>query len=411
MDLFGRQALGWRWYAAGGLFLLAFGGLLSGVSLSERPGVPEAGLLTQAYYSLGLFVVGGLDVGVPEGGPMLGRIALWIAYFGAPLLTASAVIEAVLRVLVPQRWRMRRLRDHVLVVGADELTTSYLRVLRRYHPDDDVIVVDEAVETVREQELEETFGVTVVVGDMTHRFLMRELKVRRARKVMLLGGDDFKTFEAASRILRDYPKLAERLVVHGHNLRFLRSLQGSALLAQCTMFNAYNFAATSLVRNELAAHFKKTAARDVVVLAGFGRFGQTVLEELDENAAGEVATVAIIDKDADRRVLVVEEQDRLAGGYDRIVVQGDIGHPTAWHELQEQVDLADGEPVVILGTGDAGQNLRTALWLKGRWPNCLVFTRTNDTSELTRQMQIEHDIQGISITELVEENLPESWLG
>ena len=411
LQQFGRQPLGWRWYAAGTLFLLALIGFLSGVSVTERPDVQAAGVLTQAYYSLGLFVVGGLDLGVPTGGPWLGRAMLWIAYFGAPLLTASAVIEAALRVLAPQRWQLRRLRDHVVVVGSNELTTSYLRVFRRNHPEVPVVVVDDAIEHVRVQELIETFGVTVLIGDITHEFLVKELRLRRARKVMLLGDDDFQTFEPATRILRMYPKMADRLVLHCHRLRFMRAMQDSELVARCTSFNAYNFAAASLVRDELVTHFHRTAARDVVVLAGFGRFGQTVLEELTALAERDVETVAIIDEDADRRVLVVDEQKRLGGGFQRLVLQGDIGHPQVWRELLDNVDLTVGEPVVILGTGDAAANLRTALWIKRNWPNTLVFTRTNDASELARQVGGEHGIHSISITELVESNLPMAWLG
>ena len=88
----------WRWGAALLLFAAALLGLSSGVSLTERPDIESAGLLTKAYYSLGLFVVGGLDLGTPTGGPLIGRIMLWTAFFGSPLLMASAVIDALLMV-------------------------------------------------------------------------------------------------------------------------------------------------------------------------------------------------------------------------------------------------------------------------------------------------------------------------
>ena len=67
------------WRAAGALFFFfgALAGFESGVSVTERPGVAEAGLLTQAYYSLSLFVVGGIDLGTPYGGPLFGRVLVW----------------------------------------------------------------------------------------------------------------------------------------------------------------------------------------------------------------------------------------------------------------------------------------------------------------------------------------------
>jgi hypothetical protein len=117
----GRSTPGWRWPLAFALFVAGLVGLMSGVSVTERPEVVDAGVLTKAYYSLGLFVVGGLDLGTPTGGPWLGRMLLWLAYFGAPILTASAVIEAVVRVMTPQRWHLRRMKDHVVIVGTGDL--------------------------------------------------------------------------------------------------------------------------------------------------------------------------------------------------------------------------------------------------------------------------------------------------
>ena len=141
--------IGWRWWAAAILFLLGFGGLLAGVDVSERPGVADASNMTKAYYTLGLFVVGGLDIGTPQGGPWLARTALWIAYFGAPLLTASAVIEALIKVISPGRWQLRRLANHIIIFGSGRLTLSYLRLLRRNSPNVKVVVVDEKFDPVR----------------------------------------------------------------------------------------------------------------------------------------------------------------------------------------------------------------------------------------------------------------------
>jgi hypothetical protein len=46
------------------------------VSLSECPDVQSADILTKAYYSLGLFVMGGLDLGTPIDGPLFTRLML-----------------------------------------------------------------------------------------------------------------------------------------------------------------------------------------------------------------------------------------------------------------------------------------------------------------------------------------------
>ncbi len=402
--------ISWRWTLALIFFLFAMVGLSSGVSLSERPGVGNADLLTRAYYSLGLFVVGGLDVGIPTGGPIWGRILLWMAYFGAPLLAASALLEAVLSAMSRQRWKLRRMRNQIIVVGTGDLTTSYLRVLRREDQKTPVVVVDTKVDPVRQLELTESFGVTVVVGDVTHEFMLKELRLHRALRVILLGDDDFLSFEAASKMLRMYPRLEHKIVVHCASLRFLRATQDTRIARHSIRFNAYNLAATGLVRDTLLQHFLSTKGRDTVVLAGFGLFGQTILEELQQYALDQIETVVLIDLDVNRRIQVVDEQRRAPATHKRHILQGDISNPDVWRAVEERVHLDVNEPVIILGTGHAANNLRTSLWIKQKYANAMVFSRTNDISEFALEVGRDHDINTISITQLVEDNIPREWL-
>lgn len=401
----------WRWWLAVLFFGLALIGLLSGVSLSERPDIVTAPFLTKAYYSLGLFVVGGLDLGTPEDGPLWGRTMLWIAYFGAPLLTASAVIDAVLTAMAKRRWQLTGIKDHIVIVGADDLTISYLRILRSKDTSTQVVVVATQIDAVRELELVESFGVTVVVGDITHEFVLKELRLRRAKRLLLLGSNDFLAFEAASKVFRLFPNMEGKTIIHCASLRFLRSMENTRIAGQSIRFNSYNLAAKALVRESLLQHFVKTEEKDTVVIAGFGLFGQTILEELQKDAPDQIARVVLIDVDAHRRVKIVEEQRSLDNSYEKHVLEGDISHPDVWREVVDIFDLSIGEPVLILGTGNAANNLRTALWLKDKYANALVFSRTNDISEFALQIGSDHSIQCISITQLVEENIPLEWLG
>ena len=402
--------LSWRWPAAVTLFMLAFVGLMSGVSLTERPSVVDADALTRAYYCLGLFVVGGLDLGTPVDGPVYGRMMLWIAYFGAPVFTASAVIEALMRVISPGAWQFRRLRRHVVIVGSGPLTSSYLRVLRQHDPNVQVVVVDHEIETVLEQELAQTFGVNVVVGDIGHRFLLDQLRLHRARRVVLLGNNDFEAYEAVHQIVELFPRLKSRIVLHSHNLRFLRTMQTTGVDQYCESFNSYHLAAAGLVRDWLLGHIRETEGKDVVVMAGFGRFGQAILEELENQAEHDIDTVAVIDLDANRRILVAEEQQRLGHYYRREVFQGDISHPEVWRQLRQTVNLDEHHPTIILGTGRTEDNLRTALWLADKHPNARVYARTNDASPLAIDIARENGFHTTSITELLEDNIPAAWL-
>jgi len=403
------------WLAAGALFCFfgALTGFASGVAVSERPEIASSSLLTQAYYSLSLFVVGGVDLGTPYGGPLFGRILVWLAYFGAPILAASTLIGALLSALAPQSWKLQRLNNHIVVVGAGELSLSYLRVLREHDQGVAVVVVSrsEPDQSIID-EFQQGLGALVVVGDITHEFLLKQLHTERARKVLLLSDSSLRSYEAASTLINMVPGIGPRIVIHCSRLRFLRAMENTPVAKRCETFNTYHLAAKGLVQNHLLKYFKDTSGKDVIIIAGFGRFGQTILEELQHNAIGELDTVAIIEKDAHRRVLVAEEQMAFTQDYRRKVYEGDISHPEVWLQVQEDVNMhRDGEnSVFVLGTGHEEDNLRTALWIKRKYPNALVVARSSKESRFAGEVAREHAFVCISINQLVEENIPRHWV-
>ncbi len=409
LEILRKRRPSWRVWTAASIFLAALIALASGVELSERPDVTQSNLLTKAYYSLGLFVLGGLDIGTPEGGHWLARMVLWAAFFCAPILTASALLTAIIEAVSPKRWGLRSLNNHIVVGGSGALAESYLRKLTERGLNARVVVVDSQFDFARSQELEQSYNATVLRGDLSQGYLIKRLRLNRAKRVLLFGEHDFPSFETASTILRRYPNLAGSIVLRSHSLRFMRAMSNTQIAKQVEIFNTYQLAAEDLVSRELLAHFQKTESLDTVVMAGFGRFGQTIIERLQREAGDKIERIAIIDSDANRRVLVVEEQQRLSHDIERRVYQGDISHPEVWQQLASTFDLSQNEPTIILGTGQEQHNLRTALWLKNQYPNALVYARTNNPSIFASQVSAETEIRNISIIELMEDAMPEEW--
>lgn len=403
-------SISWRWLVAILLFLMALTGFLMGVSLSERPQVVSSDILTKAYYSLGLFVVGGLDLGTPNGGPALGRALLWIAYFGSPILAASALIDAILRVLTPHKWRLHRIKNHIVIVGSGELTITYLKALRDVDKNVPVVIIDNQIDKLREHELRVQFSAKVIIGDITHSYFINRLNLAKARKVLMFADDNFQSYDAANKILKRFPNLKNKTIIHCDSIRFMRSMNGSKVAKNCVTFNSYQLAAIGLTNGTLLNHLHKTKPKDVIVMAGFGLFGQTVLEELSQYAKKEIDTIAIIDKDARRRVLVVDEQLKLSAFSKREVFEGNITHPEIWDKLYQNIDLSISEPIIILGTGSAEENLRAALWLKEKYPNALIIARSHQPSQFAQEIGQQNGIHSVSITQLVKENFPKDWL-
>ncbi len=400
----GRAAgwLGWRLLVLLLVFALGLAGLMAGVGLSDRAGVPERGLPAKVYYTLGLFVFGGLDLGVPTGGPAWARWLLWIAFFAAPAITTTALLEGVLLIVKPDAWRLKRMRGHVVIAGCGRLALLYLERLRAKDRHLPVVVVERSTENPQVQAVSELPRTQVLYGDVSSEAVLKSLRLERARSVMLLTGDDYANLDAASRICRIRPALAGRTLVHVSDIRLLRVIEQTRILGQVAKFNSYRTAARHLVDAKLLPHFKKTEdIPDVVVLAGFGRFGQTVLDELQQRAAGLFETVVIIDLMAEHLALVFDEQVGFGERYRHELVEADVRHPGTWKRVEELIGAARTQPVFVLGCGFDSVNIRTALWLSRAVRDARIVARCFDQSSFTEQISKQCGFEIVSTAELL----------
>lgn len=404
----------WRWFLWRGaalVLVLALGvaGLEAGVEMSERPGVPEAPLVAKLYYVLGLFVFGGLDLGVPAGGTPWGRLFLWVAYFLAPFITTSAVVEGILFVMRPQAWRLRWMRRHTVVGGCGRLTLLFLEQLDRSHPRQPVVVVENHVENPHVQAVAERRHAEVLYGNIASEAVLGSLRLHRTERVVLLTGDDYANLDAASRICRIRPDLAPSILVHVSDIRLLRVIEHHGILPEVAKFNSYRSAAQHLVKVTLEPHFELTAEADTVVLAGFGRFGQTVLDELQEEAAGTFDTVVLIDTEAEVRAQVFAEQIGFQQGYRHEVLNEDLRHPATWRRVRELLGELPTRPVFVLGCGHDAINIRTALWLSRSYKNAKIVARCFDRSSFTEQISQECSFEIVSTAELLLASMGPDW--
>ena len=401
--------LSWKSWTAIIIFCSGFSALVLGVDVSERPGVPDTNLLTKAYYALGLFVLGGLDLGTPTGGPLYARVLLWIAYFAAPIWTASAVFETILYALRPPVWHVRSIKNKTVILGGSELTLGFLNRITAGEKSGRIVVIVDEARHPRLDELRSYRGIRVFVvsGDQMHR--LRRYPLHKAHKFLLLSENDQVNFEVASILLEQDPELGSKIVYHVSNLRFLRVLQDTAVVQQCTTFNQYELAATQLVRERLMQRFSDTEHRDTVVLAGFGRFGQSILEQLERHAAGAFSQVAIVDLYAEQQALIADEQVDTEREYDRYTYEGDIDDPEIWQRLLADIVTGEEEPVFVITTGDDQTNLRCAIWLRSKFNKALIISRTLAPSSFARGVCEEHDVVSVNTSELVQVSIPHAW--
>lgn len=401
--------LSWKSWSAIVIFSCGFAGLLLGVGVSERPGVSEADLFTKAYYAFGLFVLGGLDLGTPTGGPLYGRILLWVAYFAAPVWTASTVFETILNALRRPAWRIINIKRKVVIFGGGELTLGFLNRITASGGGRGVIVIVDDQQHPHLDALQSYRGVKVFVVSVDQMPRLRLYPLHKASKFLLLSEDDDINFELASTLLDHDPELGAKIVYHVSNLRFLRVLADSRVVKLCTTFNQFEMAATQLARETLIRRFRETTYTDTVVLAGFGQFGKSILEQLERHASGEFNRVAIIDLAAEQQALIADEEMVTERQYSRNIYKGDIDDPEVWQRLFSEVVIGDQEPVFVITTGDNKTNLRCAIWLRKRFQNALIISRTPAPSCFAKEICDQHDVVSVNTAELVQASIPHVW--
>jgi Trk K+ transport system NAD-binding subunit len=391
------------------VFACGFASFAMGVGVSDRAGVPDGSVFTRAYYALGLFVLGGMDLGTPVGGPPLGRAMLWFAYFAAPAITASALVEGLLRVIRPGEWEMMRMRGQVVIAGGGKLTMQYLERLREAHPRTPVVIVERRGDRTDLAEARDYHNAITVVADVSSDALLRGLRLEHASRVLCLTGDDFVNLDTASKVLALAPHLAGRIVAHVSDLHFMRVVEQSKVAEDVVIFNTHQIAAEQLVNTRLLPHFARTVPRDTVVIAGFGRFGQTVLDQLQRHTV-EMCRVVLVDIDCARRALVFDEQVGFLDGYQREVRDGDLRDPAVWQDLEKACSFSQGEPVFVIGSGDDATNLHTAMWLKAKYPSAYVVARCFRSSAFAADVMKKGGVDVFSVAELLSQTIPDSWI-
>lgn len=400
-----RTGIWWRFSLLVSIVLIGYIGLAAGVGLSERPDIHQAGAATRLYSVLGLFVFGGLDLGMPTGGPTWARRLLWLAYFGAPAITTSAIVEGILRILRPEAWRLWRLKDHIVVAGCGRFAQLFMLRIRDRDPGRRLLVIERSADSPHLQAVSETPRTEVLLGDITSEAVLRSLRLEKAQGVLLLAGDDYANLDAASRISAMHPELTHRIVAHVSDIQLLRLIEQKNLLPGVRKFNGYRKAAGYLVQEILRPHFELTERLDTVVLAGFGRFGQTVLAELQSQAEGLFQTVVLIDLEAGVRHAVFGEQVGFRDSYTVHIKKGDLKDPALWAEVHESLGNLGTRPVFVLGCGRDSDNIRTALWLSDKFNDARIVARCFDQSSFTRDISQEGGFEIVSTADLLRASL------
>jgi Trk K+ transport system NAD-binding subunit len=280
-----------------------------------------------------------------------------------------------------------------VVVGAGRLGRLFLEALREKDPLRQVLVVDRDVEKADIREMLRRFRASFYPGDIRERGCFDSLGLDRARAVVLITEDDVVNLEAAWRLAEIAPHLV--ITAHVGDLamwRTVRSLQDRGG-ARIHIFNGHRIAARQLYQDHLHDYFESTHPRDVVVIVGFGRFGQTLLEYLQAAAGSQIQRAVIVDLAARRQLRVYRRHVPYSDRFGLVAIEGDTDDPEIWERIEEAVAGVGVDPVYILGTDDDRLNLRAAMVFRREHPQARIFVRavyeSAFTNTVSRQLRFE----------------------
>jgi hypothetical protein len=399
------------------VFVLTLAAILSGVGTTGIDAQQDRSIVAWIYYAGGLFVFGGLDLGAPAGGPVWGRVALWAAYFLAPAITTTAVLEALVRLLRPRGQGRSRLENHVILVGAGPVGLAYLKAIRSVEPEKPVLLVDHLGSLVNTAEVEGLGGVQVLQADARRPATLDLLGLERGDRMVVVTDDDLVNLDAGWGAKERCASLP--VAVHVADLSLLRPVNrmvrdraraATSGESQPLVFNTHRIGALHLYERFLHPHFQETAYRDVVVLGGFGRFAQTILELLRVTAADEIERILVVDTDAGR-LLRQFEADVSLDAIPHSAVDGDLEDPGTWGRVRDELAGLAGDPVYLLASSDEVVNFRAAMLLRAREADPLIFARCFHRGRFAESLASQRRFELLAFEEVLRDALVEHYEG
>lgn len=364
------------------VFVLAISGFAGGANTTNIPEMQSQGPLAWVYYAASLFVFGGTDLGTPlPEGPLLPRAALWIAFYLAPLITTTVVADALLSLLRARAAKERILQEHMVVVGSGDLALAYVAAVQAVDPGRSVLLAEHRAEQALPEFLpaDRPGEPLRLRGNLMQEPVLGALALERAHRVVVIGDDDLLNLECAWAMHDINPSLP--VAAHVAELALLRPVNRMARSRRergggrgPSVFSTHRIAALQLYDEHLGSHFERTGARDEVVIAGFGRLGQTFLELLLARADDEVARVLVVEPGASR-ALRQFTADVDTGGIEVLALDGALDDPGTWEQVASLLASGQGASVALFAQADPLLNLRAAMLLRSGLPGTRGFLR------------------------------------
>tara|TARA_B110000240_G_scaffold193284_1_gene238888 strand:+ start:127 stop:1836 length:1710 start_codon:yes stop_codon:yes gene_type:complete len=186
------------------IFVILIGliGINNGIYFKDIPDIGDDSFVVQLYYIASLFLMSGIDLGMPIGESDFYRILVLAAYLLAPIIAVTSVIEAIFRSIDPNFFK-RKYKDHIIIIGASALTVSRVDYLKELK--EKIIIVDNNSDNVNLEYFKKLNNIRFIIEDYNSPNLLEKLNIDFCKSIWLLTDDDFLNIEFSLKIKNTYP--------------------------------------------------------------------------------------------------------------------------------------------------------------------------------------------------------------
>jgi len=241
-------------------------------------------VLKALYNSIVLFLVGGLDIGFPTGGPQAVVIALWICYFLAPLLTLSFVYQIVQEKILSHL--SPRLKGHTIICGLGRNGKLIYQLVKKYSPKNHkIVLIEQNPQNPYSELLEKDPATWWLKNDFTKLPVLLKAKVDRASRIFITTNMDLANLNTMVEIQGlEHKRKDFTLFCHLGDLGLHANLGATILkekrFAHLKLFNGYHCVTKRLYENRVLKEGYLSSAGNLFVILGFGQFGKMLYTHL-----------------------------------------------------------------------------------------------------------------------------------
>jgi len=334
------------------------------------------------YYSIDIFLVGAIDIGFPNEGPKAFIITLWVCYFLAPLLTVSFVYQVVQEKILSRLTPI--LKGHTIICGLGRNGKLIYHLVKEYSPKRHrIVLIEKDVHNPFSEVLAKDRATWWIKNDFTKLPVLQKAKVDTASRVFITTNKDLANLNAMVEILDTEKKRDDfKLYCHLGDLTLHKNFGDTIFrerkFAKVNLFNGYQCVTRRLYEKWIVEKGSLSAAGNIFVILGFGRFGQMLYSHLisdDERISKDEIFISTIKTKStfDLEKMQYDWTDRKKNAVCKIhnPVYMDMNSPALWQKLAG-LDKSSTKQLMIFPCSDNDiQNLNLAISMKLNGPKRL----------------------------------------